>query len=105
MKNASGQHGILFLAALPFALAGCNTTPSGGPECKEMVSAEGEAKLQSVAQGKARSNWRDTVGSMYGQPYKNWNKAKNSSINCSHDGNIAALRRWTCVARAEPCNK
>lgn len=98
---------IVMAASLPFAAFGISAPAQAQAQaqaCHPPMQGVGTGKLQQpIAEPRARNDWRKKVGDKYGEKYDNWLKAKNHDMSCRHDGRRPALRQWTCVATATPC--
>lgn len=85
-------------------ISGGTGNPPPTPACHPQLVATGPwRKFQSTAENEARDRWQHDAGNAYGTNYKWWNKSKNRSTNCGHDGKKPIVRQWQCRATAEPC--
>ena len=83
-------------------ISGGAGNPDPNPACHPQVIATGPwRRLRSTAENQARDQWQHDAGNAYGTNYKWWQKSRNRSISCSHDGQRP--RDWQCRATAEPC--
>lgn len=72
-------------------------------DCKNSVTGDGNARNNELlAKSRARDDWRDKAGALYGAAYQLWIKSSGKQLTCSRSGGLGN-RTWTCAAISQPC--
>ena len=90
---------VMGAAALVGAMTITPASASAGCRGYVQASAEGAFKLPTELISRAR--WRSEVRDRYSTSYAFWSKAEEKTTRCHKEG---PGDKWTCVARARPCD-
>jgi hypothetical protein len=82
------------------ALTAAAAVPAGAA-CRGFVQATAEGTFQTPTEIVARARWRSEVREAHGGEFARWSLAKVKTMRCTK---IQAGNRWTCLARARPCD-
>lgn len=95
---------LLALTISPLMLGRAANSPRPlAADCKAALTGHGSAKNnEPLAKARAKDNWRDRAGSLYGYAYQHWLKASGPQLTCSASGRFGN-RTWNCAATAQPC--
>ena len=92
---------IAMLVILAVVLAGGMSLAMA--DCKVSETGNGSAKNNEwLAKKRAKDDWRNKVGNLYGSHYQHWLHSSGKQLTCSRSGGVGN-RTWTCAAISQPC--